>query len=221
MKAERDKHRVFFALVPDEETASHLMALGHHLIAKNAGRLIPSHNLHMTLVFMGQVNSAQMDTLIACGQVVSDFWRQRFAVDSVPEANPTRCVRLDRLGFWPQGGILWAGCRRSPSHQRRLFADADRMGPASTSRDFPWALAADIRNTLQKADMRLQQYAPHTASHYVPHVTLARGVRCPSLPRLETSIDWAVDRFVLMESIAQGTPLRYEVRAAFSLLAET
>ena len=72
MNAEINKHRVFFALLPDDEIAAHLLALGHHVAARGGGRLMPVHNLHLTLAFMGSVTSVQMDTMIACAHTVSD-----------------------------------------------------------------------------------------------------------------------------------------------------
>lgn len=71
MKAAINKHRVFFALLPDDEIASHLLALGRHVVARGGGRLTPLPNLHLTLAFIGSVTSTQMDTLVTCAQSVS------------------------------------------------------------------------------------------------------------------------------------------------------
>ncbi|MDO9449002.1 MAG: 2'-5' RNA ligase family protein, partial [Rugosibacter sp.] len=122
MSAEISKHRVFFALMPDDEIASHLLALGHHVAARGGGRLMPVQNLHLTLAFIGSVTATQMDTLIACAHTVSDAFIASLAAADQSEGELDVRVCLNRLGFWPQGGVLWAGCRLSPSHQRQRGA---------------------------------------------------------------------------------------------------
>lgn len=170
------KHRVFFALWPDAEVASHLAALGENLAGEYGGRVIPAANLHMTLAFIGAVTPAQLDQLVALAAEVRGE-----AFD----------LRLDRLGFWPQRGIVWAGCRREVPWGRRLFSE----------------LAANVR----AAGFALDARPP------VPHVTLARRARCASLPRLGTPLGWRVNEFALVESIAQPLGVRYETRARFAL----
>lgn len=170
------KHRVFFALWPDAETASHLAALGENLVGGCGGRVMPAANLHMTLAFIGAVTPAQIERLVALAAEVSGE-----AFD----------LRLDRLGFWPQRGILWAGCRTAPSPQSRLFSE----------------LAAGVR----AAGFALDARPP------VPHVTLARRARCASLPRLGTPVGWRADEFALVESIAQPVGVRYRVLETFTL----
>lgn len=170
------KHRVFFALWPDAETASHLAALGENLVGDCGGRVMSAANLHMTLAFIGVVTPAQIERLVALAAGVHCE-----AFD----------LRLDRLGFWPQGGILWAGCRQVPPRQHRLFAE----------------LAASVR----AAGFALDARTP------VPHVTLARRARCASLPRLGTPVGWRADEFALVESIAQPVGVRYRVLETFTL----
>lgn len=220
MKTAIKKHRVFFALLPDEEIASHLLALGHHVAARGGGRLTPVHNLHLTLAFMGSVTSAQMESLIACAHTVSDAFIAALAAADESEGKLDLRVRLDRLGFWPQGGVLWAGCRLPPCHQsqrdaslRELFADSLAMRSALHSGALPWILAAQLKNALSAAGLSMAL----ASSHFVPHVTLARGVRCASLPRLGSPLGWPVREFVLLESISQGMHPRYESRAIFPL----
>ncbi|WP_202636258.1 2'-5' RNA ligase family protein [Rugosibacter aromaticivorans] len=216
-----NKHRVFFALLPDEEIASHLAALGQHVAARSGSRLTPVHNLHLTLVFAGGVTSAQMDTLVACAHTVSAAFGASLEVENEHEGELDLRVRLNRLGFWPQGGVLWAGCRLLPSNQHRpvtdarLFADSPAMMSALSAGALPWMLAAQLKHALLAAGLPMTlSMAPQ---FFVPHVTLARGVRCASLPRLGSPLGWSVREFVLLESIPQGMHPRYETRAVFPL----
>jgi 2'-5' RNA ligase len=219
MKSEINKHRVFFALLPDDEIASHLLALGHHVAARGGGRLTPVHNLHLTLAFIGSVTSTQMDTLVTCAQSVSDAFIASLATGNENEEELDLRVRLNRLGFWPQGGVLWAGCRLPPCHpetdssQGRFFANSLAMRSALHSGALPWILAAQFKSALLAAGLPMTLASPH----FVPHVTLARGVRCASLPRLGSPLGWSVREFVLLESIPQGMHPRYETRAVFPL----
>jgi 2'-5' RNA ligase len=220
MNAEVNKHRVFFALLPDDEIASHLLALGHHVAARGGGRLMPVHNLHLTLAFMGSVTSVQMDTLIACAHTVSDTFIASVAAVDESEGEPDLHVRLNRLGFWPQGGVLWAGCRLPPCQQSQsgasleeLSSDSLAMRSALHSGALPWILAAQLKRALLAAGLPMTLASPH----FLPHVTLARGVRCSSLPRLGSPLSWAAREFVLLESIPQGMHPRYETREVFSL----
>lgn len=217
MKAAISKHRVFFALLPDDEIASHLLALGHHVAARGGGRLTPVHNLHLTLAFLGSVTSAELDTLVVCAQSVSDSFIAALAAEDESAGEPDLRVRLNRLGFWPQGGVLWAGCRLPPCHQRRFFADSLAMRSALHSGALPWILAAQLKSALSAAGLPMML---SMTPHFVPHVTLARGVRCASLPRLGSPLGWSVREFMLLESIPQGMHPRYEARAVFPLYSD-
>jgi 2'-5' RNA ligase len=197
------RRRVFFALWPDAEAASHLAALAQHLVTTPGARATPPQNLHLTLVFVGAVTTAQIDQLMA---IANDARAEFCAALDSPSGEPPDAVRLDRLGFWPQGGILWVGSRAagalSPSHQRRLFNAA------------PASLANRLTTRLRAAGFQIEPRP------FVPHVTLGRRVRCASLPRLEAPLTWPVREFALLESIAQPLHPRYETLAVFPLEPE-
>jgi 2'-5' RNA ligase len=168
--------RVFFALFPPPEVAEHLIALGHNLAGPGGGRMMRLPALHLTLAFVGSVSSTQIDELIAVGERVKAS---------------TFDLCLDRLGFWPCGGVLWAGCRELTYAERRLLEL--------------------LRDKLQGAGFAVDQQ-PH-----VPHVTLARRVRCAALPRLATPLGWHVNEFSLIESHLHHAGARYQTLATFQL----
>jgi 2'-5' RNA ligase len=103
-------------------------------------------------------------------------------------------VTLDKLGFWPCGGVLYAGCREVPSHQRRLLEQ----------------LKASVKAVGCHVDSR----------PYVPHVTLARRVRGIDLPRLGTPMSWSAHEFALVESYLHQSGARYRTLATWPF-AET
>jgi 2'-5' RNA ligase len=178
---EARSHRVFFALWPDDEASAHLSALAHDLTGRGGGRTMRPAALHLTLAFVGAVAPERIPALeeIAGAVRVEPFE-----------------LSLDRLGFWPQRGILWAGCRQPPAPLRRLAG----------------SLAADLRAAGFAVDHR-------SGADLVPHVTLARRVRCASLPRLGTPITWQVDEFALVESHLHPAAASYGTLAAFPLAA--
>ena len=176
---EARSHRVFFALWPDAEATAHLSALAHELTTRGGGRVMRPASLHLTLAFAGAVTPGQVPRLeeIAGGVRAESF-----------------DLSLDRLGFWPQRGILFAGCRSTPAPLRRLAG----------------ALAADLRAAGFAIDHR-------SGADLVPHITLARRARCASLPRLGTPIGWRVDEFALVESHLHPSAATYRTLARFAL----
>jgi 2'-5' RNA ligase len=174
---EARSRRVFFALWPDDEATGHLSALGHSLAG--GGREIQPAALHLTLAFVGSVTPGQVAEL------------ERVAARVRAAAFE---LRLDRLGFWPQRGILWAGCRQTPAPLRRLAG----------------TLAAELRAAGFPLDRS-------SGTAQVPHVTLARRARCASLPRLGTPIGWRVGEFALVESHLRAAAASYRTLASFPL----
>lgn len=176
--SEGRSRRVFFALWPDDESVSHLSALAHELTARGGGRVMRPASLHLTLAFVGAVTPAQLEQLeeIAAGVRAAAF-----------------DLSLDRLGFWPQRGILWAGCRQTPAPLRRLVE----------------SLAGELRAAGFAID--------HRSAAQTPHITLARRARCASLPRLGTPIRWRVGEFALVETHLHPSAASYETLATFPL----
>lgn len=171
--------RVFFALWPDDEAAAHLSALAHDLAARGAGRVVPPASLHLTLAFVGSVAPGRIQLLEEIAGAV--------------RAEPFE-LSLDRLGFWPQRGILWAGCRTPPEPLRRLAE----------------MLVADLRAGGFTIDHR-------SGSNLVPHITLARRARCGSLPRLETPILWRASEFALVETRLHPSAASYKTLDSYPL----
>lgn len=171
-------HRVFFALWPDDEAVSHLSALAHDLTARGGGRVMRPASLHLTLAFVGSVTPTQLGQLedIAAGISAEAF-----------------DLSLDRLGFWPQRGILWAGCRQAPPPLRRL--------------------AESLADGLRAAGFAID----HRSAAQVPHITLARRARCASLPRLGAPIGWRVGEFALVETHLHPSAASYKTLAGFPL----
>lgn len=170
--------RVFFALWPDEEATAQLSTLARHLGA-GGGRVMRPAALHLTLVFVGSVTPNQLAQLagIAAGVCVEGF-----------------DLSIDRLGFWPQRGILWAGCLQPPEPLRRLAE----------------LLVGDLRAAGIAVEHR-------SATTQVPHITLLRRAHGQFPLQLATPICWHVGEFVLAETHLHPSAASYQALASFPL----
>jgi 2'-5' RNA ligase len=96
--------RLFFALWPDAPAREALAACGLQMAETARGRPVPAANIHLTLVFLGEV--AQARIAAAC-RAASRVRADRFV------------LRLDRAGSFVRAAVAWAGCSQPP---QRLFA---------------------------------------------------------------------------------------------------
>lgn len=175
MRTESDI-RLFFALWPDDDVRDRIAGCLKQTAAVS-GRLVPRHNWHMTLHFIGNTTFEEKDCL------------HRQAKKIQFEAFE---ITLDKTGFFSKPKVLWLGSRNPP---QALFDCQHKLG------------------------RRLGQceYAPE-ARPYSPHITVLRKVtEKPDLKPLRP-IRWFVDRFVLIESIAQADGVRYQVIEEYPFL---
>jgi len=107
-----DTLRLFYALWPDDATASALLQLQSPM----HGRRIPYSNLHMTLVFLGQQPAALLPDL-------------KDILEHIPRMEIS--IRLDRVGYFPRNRIAWAGPRQAPDE---LFSLHQHLVQALTQR---------------------------------------------------------------------------------------
>lgn len=103
---------------------------------------------------------------------------------------PPLSVRLDRVGTFARVGIAWLGASRLPAGL-----------PA-----FREALAATLTAAGFDIDPR----------PWIFHVTLYRDLRKRPRRMHVDPVDWALSRFVLMESVLEPEGPRYRVRGGWS-----
>ena len=104
MAIESERARVFFAAWPTPEVQR---SLGD--VARQAdecgGRAVPAHNIHLTLVFIGDVPRPRVAELEALGSTI---------------VAPRFDLVVDRLEYWRHNRILWAGVEEYPPALRAL-----------------------------------------------------------------------------------------------------
>jgi len=112
--------RAFFALWPDPIAGDALALLAGETARRTQGRAAPSGNLHLTLVFLGDVAVTRVTALSALG----------LAAASMVPAFP---LTLDRTGTFRGSGIAWLGASATP---RELVELVQRLRDALMAEGF-------------------------------------------------------------------------------------
>lgn len=86
--------RLFFALWPQEEVRKQLARLARRMADQCGGRCMRPENLHLTLAFIGQVDSSIVPVLSQAGSAIH---------------HTSFDLLLDRLHYWKKGSIISAG----------------------------------------------------------------------------------------------------------------
>jgi 2'-5' RNA ligase len=103
--------RLFFAIWPDAPSRAALAALAAGAATRAGGRPVPAANLHLTLVFLGEVDTPRIGDLVA-------------AAGGLPA--PAFTIVLDTIGGFRRSGVAWAGCREPAKELLGLQAGLDR-----------------------------------------------------------------------------------------------
>lgn len=98
------EQRLFFGLWPDPEARTRLYRLAREF-QPPGGRLHHPEDLHITLVFLGQVKDDQLSCVYEAANRIDI---------------PSFSLTLDRLGHWPRPRILWCGPSETPEPLQRL-----------------------------------------------------------------------------------------------------
>lgn len=98
--------RYFFALWPDAKVRSRMAAVAKQAAAK--GRMHHPEDIHLTLVFLGQVADERQRCIYEVADGISGKGFE---------------LRIDRTGYWPRPRILWAGPAETPESLSQLVFD--------------------------------------------------------------------------------------------------
>ncbi|HNJ75389.1 MAG TPA: RNA 2',3'-cyclic phosphodiesterase [Azospira sp.] len=170
--------RLFFALWVPPACAGTLHAMAGAVVGRSGGRLMREDTLHLTLAFLGDIAERRLPALMDHAAGLS--------LPRVP-------VCLDRLGFWAQNHILFAGSS----------APDPALG----------ALADSLQESLKEAGFLAETRA------FVPHVTMLRKLLHPGkLPALPAQA-WEAEEFALVRSWRSDRGAAYETVARWPLQA--
>jgi RNA 2',3'-cyclic 3'-phosphodiesterase len=114
--------RLFFALELPQPT---ILAIDHWRQSQlpPMAKPVPAANFHLTLCFIGEMESRQLEQLC-------------LKVDDLLTQDQLRCdpLLLDEIGYWPRPGILWLGPRSWPEGLTRLAARLSQLSHQAGSR---------------------------------------------------------------------------------------
>ena len=103
--------RLFFALWPDNGVRARLAEVTGSLPV-NAGRHVPPQNLHITLVFLGNVEEQDIPGLAAAAA--------RLEI-------PRFSLQIDRCGWWKQAKVAWLAPAYTPAPLLELVGQVNRL----------------------------------------------------------------------------------------------
>lgn len=108
--------RVFFGIEPDPNRRQ-AIADWRDRYGVADGRPVPPANFHITLAFIGEVSTRQLETL--CDAVDARQDGEAFAAGS---------IELDLVGFWPGPDIYWIGASQPPPPLGNLARNLQHIG---------------------------------------------------------------------------------------------
>ena len=121
--------RLFFALWPGEETARELAIVARSLAEIAEGKPTPLAKIHLTLVFLGDVDD---DRAQAAQRAAARVRGRRFS------------FALDVVGSFKRAGVAWAGASAPIAPLERLQASlADHLAAAGFAKE-ERAIAAHV-----------------------------------------------------------------------------
>lgn len=149
MSEEAKTTRVFFALWPEPAVQAALDRAAYKLHAMCGGRQTRCDTIHITLVFLGEVELARLDVLRAAAECVQapafswelckfGWWRHNRIAWAAPEATP---LALAQLVAQLQSGLKEAGLQfdeRPYLPHVTLLRKADCRHAVLTAEPVPW-----------------------------------------------------------------------------------
>lgn len=105
-----DTARLFFAAWPAPEVQQAFGKLAQQLKPGCGGRAIPARNIHLTLVFVGDIAQER---------------RSRLESLAVAVAAPRFELSVDRVQYWRHNRIVWAGVAQCPAAMLALVTQLE------------------------------------------------------------------------------------------------
>ena len=163
--------RVFFAIWPNAAAQRRLAELAERLEAVCDGRKVRAENIHLTLVFLGEVSIDRLDALCQAANEVQGTGVRAFN------------FAVEEVSYWKHNRIAYAGTAKAP---QGLLDLVDALQSALSAAGFAFDQQAS--------------YVPHItlvrkARCPAPSTELRRG-----LPELAQPIVWPVREWVLVKS---------------------
>jgi 2'-5' RNA ligase len=137
--------RLFFAL-PVTDAQQRAIAQWRRGLQLRSGKPVPSANFHLTLMFLGDVDAAQVPAICA-------------AVDNLARPDAPLRLLLDQLKVWPRANVLVLEPQQAPAALRQLAYGLQQallpMGVAEQAREYRphLTLTRDFRGQAPEASV--------------------------------------------------------------------
>ncbi|MDT8385348.1 MAG: RNA 2',3'-cyclic phosphodiesterase [Gammaproteobacteria bacterium] len=182
----RDRpQRLFFALWPDGALRQRLADCGRPLLQAVQGRPVAMENLHITLVFLGDVDAQQQ----ACLEGQATTFAEGLAC-------PPFELRLDQFGHWPRPRVLWLGAGETPAPLsllvEQLSTGSRECGLSPETRPYRPHLTLMRKVTRVPVGLLEAPFAP--LSWPVSGFVLVRSVARPPGVTYEVLREWSLRR---------------------------
>jgi 2'-5' RNA ligase len=169
-----DSERLFFALWPTPQQQRDWADVAQQLLPPGAGRLLPVQNLHLTLLFLGELTSETRQELEA-------------RVDTI--RGHAFELRLERFGHWRRPQVLWWGPRETPEPLQHLVEELRRAARACglEVERRPYQAHLTLARKVRRNPGRLQA---ESRSWPVDEFVLARSTLLPEGARYDVQRRW-------------------------------
>ena len=169
-----DTARLFFAAWPPAAVQQGLGKLARNLARECGGRAILTRNIHLTLVFLGDIDRERLAQLEALAARVTSA---RFDLD------------VDRVEYWRHNRIVWAGVERCPEPLHELVKRLE-LGLSSAGLRFDKRAYAPHITLLRNARRAPANATMRTIAWPVARFALVESVRREKGRAYEVLKEW-------------------------------
>lgn len=174
--------RLFFALWPDDALRQQLVSRSKPLVQTTRGRPVPVERLHITLVFLGDIDASQRECVESMATGIAGNAAEDLAI-------PPFELTLDRFGYWSRPRVVWFGASDTPEPLAllvdRLAAGARQCGLSIDARPYRAHLTL-MRKVSRAPEKTFVEPLPWPVSRFV----LVRSVPVPQGVSYEVLREW-------------------------------
>ena len=170
--------RLFFALWPDDTLRQQLVHRSKPLVQAAHGRPVAVENLHITLAFLGDVDTDQHECVECMATSVAEN------IACLPFE-----LTLDHIGHWPRSRVLWFGPTETPE-PLRLMADGLSAGARECGLLLNARPYSPHLTLMRKVTRAPEKQSVETLSWPVSGFVLVRSVPVPQGVAYEVIREW-------------------------------
>jgi len=168
--------RLFFALWPAAELQKVWATTARELLPDGAGRLVPVSNLHMTLLYIGEVTAEKRAELeLMAGEI-----------SFVPFV-----LRLDKFGYWRRPRVWWCGATETPEQLQRLV-DSLRSGAKTCGLEVDQRPYKAHLTLARKVSRSPGQQVAQPYDWHIKQFALVRSILSPGGAQYEVQRCWPI-----------------------------